>query len=66
MWFASYITIAMLDDIYKGFLLFAMQISSKMAKISLSFEYPMGLAAYQVCVVPRLRAIFINNDIYLG
>jgi hypothetical protein len=28
----------MLDDIDKGFFLFAMQISSNMAKISLSFE----------------------------
>jgi hypothetical protein len=30
---------AMLDDIEKGFCLFAMQISSNMAKISLSFEF---------------------------
>ena len=35
---ASYVTVAMLDDIDKGFCLFAMQISSNMAKIALSFE----------------------------
>jgi hypothetical protein len=37
-WCASYVTVAMLDDIDKGFCLFAMQISSNMAKIALSFE----------------------------
>jgi hypothetical protein len=38
MWCASYVTVAMLDDIDKGFCLSAMQISSNMAKIALSFE----------------------------
>jgi hypothetical protein len=37
-WCASYVIVAMLDDFNKGFCLFAMQISSNMAKISLSFE----------------------------
>jgi hypothetical protein len=36
-WCASYVTVAMLDDIDKEFCLFAMQ-TSNMAKISLSFE----------------------------
>ena len=37
----------MLDDIVKGFCLFAMQISSNMAKISLSFESNrIGLRVY--------------------
>jgi hypothetical protein len=37
-WCANYVTVAMLDDTDKGFCLFAMQISSNMAEISLSFE----------------------------
>jgi hypothetical protein len=34
----TYVTVAMLEYIHKGFCLFAMQISANMAKISLSFE----------------------------
>ena len=37
-WWASYVIAAMLDDLDKGFSLFAILISSKMAKISLFIE----------------------------
>jgi hypothetical protein len=58
----------MLDDIDKGFCLFAMQISSNMAKISLHFEChgsgctpPIGKAKYQIHVLGnKLEVKFLN------
>jgi hypothetical protein len=46
----------MLNDIDKGFCLFAMQISSNMAKISLSFE-SLGIGCKSPITRKRLAAV---------